>query len=76
MSSRSNYRAEALDVWTLQVMAGSQPQRMLFCLPHKNLCRCGCKGSCTTTPLENLLVWSLRHCALGLHPRLQPDGTP
>jgi hypothetical protein len=53
---------------------GLAERHVITAIEKADLCRCGCKGSCTTLAVDRLLQWSFNCAAGGFHPRLRHDG--
>ena len=46
----------------------------LVAFPKSSVCRCGCRGSHTFNRIFDILAWSFRAAAIGIHPAIDHTG--
>ena len=63
-----------LGIWMFCVLTS---QRFLLCSLRKSeACKCGCRSWCSLFPIFQMINWSLRSLARGVHPSSRHDGSP
>jgi len=63
----------SLVVWFCN-LNGLAARYVITAIEKAELCRCGCKGTCTTLAVDRLIQWSMNNAVAGVHPRQRHDG--
>jgi hypothetical protein len=69
---RSHRRETVLNFTIQNIISGKR--HLLFVLPHRQQCRCGCLGWCSLYAIYHWLVWCLSSLILGRYPSSRHDG--
>lgn len=67
-------RGSMVGVWVINLI--NERRHLICCLKKNTLCKCGCKGWCSLSPMFTMLAWSFKAMVDGLYPEQRSDGAP